>query len=381
MTQSGSGDPFGRMRLAASLGSTGQVRPILVLVGLAILLGLLDAVQMRAQWALTGYPGGISLALLAAVPPWLGVVILAPGVWYLARTFRVDRVPRTRSLAIHAGASVAFAVLHVGIQASNAVTLGRYQDGFLSAVGHLVGFYFLTRIITYWALSAGMHAVLFYREVRAREVAESRLEARLQEARLDALRGQLNPHFLFNALNGLSALALRGDREAVVDGLSQVSDMLRVTLDGSLPQEIPLQQELWLTDRFLELQRLRFGERLTVHRDIAPETVDALLPSLVLQPLVENALDHGIARVPGRGVVTIRTARENGRLRIEVTDTGPGFRASAAEAPGVVGSRKGIGLGNTRERIAQLYGSDAALMTGTVPGGGALVTLLLPYRT
>jgi len=134
--------------------SSSRWRLLALLAGIAILFGLLDAVQMRAQWAFTDYPGSFGLAILAALPPWLALLVLAPGVWWTCGRFRLDREPRAGSLAVHAAASLAFASLHVVLQGINAVTLGGYQEGFRSALGHLVGFYFVSRLLTYWALAA-----------------------------------------------------------------------------------------------------------------------------------------------------------------------------------------------------------------------------------
>lgn len=361
----------------------GWWRALAILGLVALLFGVLDAFQMRAQWEFSGYPGGLRQALLAAVPPWMILVALTPGVWVMSSRFRLDRGPRTRHILAHVGAAFVFAVLHVGFQSINAVTLGGYDEGLTSAAGHLAGLYFVSRLLTYGALTAGVHAVLLYREARARELATSHLTTQLHEARLDALQRQLNPHFLFNALNGIGTLALRGEREAVVDGLSQVSDMLRITLDGDLPPQIPLSRELDLVNRFLGLQTLRFGDRLTVHQVIEPDTMAGLVPCMVLQPLVENAVDHGVARVPGPGVITIRSRRDGDTFRIEIADSGPGFPDKGQRAPETgTGRRKGgIGLDNTRARLAQLHGDKGTLQLGHGPEGGAIVTLTLPYRT
>jgi sensor histidine kinase YesM len=184
------------------------------------------------------------------------------------------------------------------------------------------------------------------------------------------LRAQLNPHFLFNTLNAISVLAMKGDGAGVVHTLSLLSDLLRLTIDG-LPQEVSLAQELELTDRYLEIQRVRFPDRLVVDREIDPDIEDALVPSLVLQPIIENAVLHGIARQAQGGRIILRARRIDASLELQVCDTGPGFEAGRL--------REGIGLSNTRARLEQLYGS-AQQLTCRNRDGGACVSIVLPFR-
>ncbi len=160
---------------------------------------------------------------------------------------------------------------------------------------------FALDVVIYCAFVGGFHALLYYREFRARELAASQLQTGLTQARLEALRAQLNPHFLFNTLNAISALALKGDRDGVVQMLSLLSDLLRLSLDAHLPQAVPLADEIAFIDRYLELQRIRFSDRLEIQKSIEPDTLRALVPSLLLQPVVENAVLHGIASAARSG--------------------------------------------------------------------------------
>lgn len=234
------------------------------------------------------------------------------------------------------------------------------------------------------------------------------------DARLRALRAQLNPHFLFNTLNAISVLALKGEQESVVHTLSRLSDLLRLSLDEGLGQEVPLSKDLEIMDMYLDIQRVRFADRLTVRREIDDEVLDALVPSMIMQPLVENAVVHGISMRPGPGLVELRASRHDGRVRLEVRDSGPGFQgASAASAAreidahagrdagatgrdagatGPAGDRtdadprrrrssgNGIGLANTRARLEQLYGGNFTFECQDASAGGATVILSIPYR-
>jgi sensor histidine kinase YesM len=201
----------------------------------------------------------------------------------------------------------------------------------------------------------------------------SRLEGSLTRANLESLRMQLNPHFLFNTLNAISVMALKGERHGVVRTLTLLSDLLRVSLENNA-QVVPLRDEIAFLERYLEIEEIRFKDRLTVRMELSPATLDAEVPTLLLQPLVENAIKHGISRKPGVGEIVVRSFVKSSKLVLEVSDTGPGFKQA------IDSSRTGIGLANTRARLEQLYGADQALVLENAPAGGALVHVHLPFR-
>jgi two-component system, LytTR family, sensor kinase len=188
------------------------------------------------------------------------------------------------------------------------------------------------------------------------------------------LQAQLEPHFLFNTLNAISMLALEGNHTAVVDTIGRLRELLRVSLSHDRPQEVSLARELELVEGYLGIQRVRFTDRLTVAYDIAPAVFDAVVPSMILQPLVENAVIHGISADTGACRVTISAAREGSSLRLEVRDTGPGFASTGSRR------REGIGLVNTRARLQQLYGSEQRIDCFDAVGGGACVAIWIPFR-
>jgi crotonobetainyl-CoA:carnitine CoA-transferase CaiB-like acyl-CoA transferase len=231
-------------------------RPGLALAGLlvlGVLFGLIDAAQAYLRASMQGRPYSWTLALLDGMPSWILLALLAPAVIGMARTFRLDRVPRGGTIALHFAAAAAFAVAHQAAVAS--ITAWRLEDArFTPVVWKLLTLYFAIDLLIYWAIVGACYAVEYARELRQRELAASQLHASLSQAKLQALRAQLNPHFLFNTLNATSVLALKGQGEAVAHTLSLLGELLRLSLDVTLPQEIPLARELQLMDRYLEIQ-------------------------------------------------------------------------------------------------------------------------------
>jgi len=229
----------------------------------------------------------------------------------------------------------------------------------------ILGFRFVNEMLYYFAIVAAGYARVYF--LRDREQAErtARLQAQLAEARLDALRMQINPHFLFNTLHAVSAMVDR-DPAGVRKMIARLSELLRRTIDSRAADEVPLREELALLDRYIEIMEIRFQGRLRTERRIGEETLDALVPHFILQPLVENALEHGQT-----GVLEIASRRDGDRVVISVRDHGPGVSESPA----------GVGLGNTRARLEQHYGGTASFALRDAEGGGAIAEIVLPYRT
>ena len=342
-----------------------------VLLALALIAGSLETAQsyLRAQLQLR--PFSWKIALLDSLPSWLVLAMLVPGVIALARRVRLDRTHRGRAILVHAAGALLFALAHQSLMAI--WIQWRFSDvRFAIYLTKMATAYLAIDVVVYWGVVGAFYALEYARELRRRELTASRLQASLIESRLQALRAQVNPHFLFNTLNAISVLAMKGESARVTQTLTLLSDLLRLTLDGRLAQEVPLSRELELTDLYLDIQRVRFPDRLMVERQIAPDTLDALVPSLVLQPVVENAVIHGIARNAEAGRILLRAVRDGGDLRVQVCDTGPGFAAGEF--------REGIGLANTRERLLQLYG-DRQRLTWSNRNPGACVEILLPFRS
>ena len=216
------------------------------------------------------------------------------------------------------------------------------------------------------------HAVRYYQRLRERERTEAALRVQLSQAQLEALKSQLHPHFLFNTLNSI-AMLMHCDVAAADEMVTQLSDLLRETLRHPGTYEIPLSEEIALIERYLSIVSARFQDRLTVVYDVSPDVRRALVPHFILQPLVENALEHGIALEPGPGRVAISAAREGDRLRIAVVDDGPGLEVTTTNG-------NGVGLANTRARLAELYGDLQAVSLEPAKPKGARATVLIPYH-
>lgn len=237
-------------------------------------------------------------------------------------------------------------------------------------------------IYKYWAIVGTYYAIdysLKYRE-RERESTElklraSQLEAQLAQAQLAALKMQLQPHFLFNTLNTISVL-MREDVDKANRMLLRLSELLRIALEKMEVHEIPLEQEIAFLKRYLEIEEMRFEDRLHVKIEVQPEVVDALVPNLVLQPLVENAIRHGITKSASAGRIEVKAARGNGKLILEVFDDGPGIKDLESNKF----KSNGIGLANTQRRLEQLYGDDFSFELRGVETGGTLVRVVIPLR-
>jgi two-component system, LytTR family, sensor kinase len=229
------------------------------------------------------------------------------------------------------------------------------------------------------------HVWMYYERVRDREVRASQLEGQLARTQLEMLKLQLQPHFLFNTLNAISAL-MHQNVYSAQDMLSRLSDLLRVSLDNVAVQEVPLKSEIEFVRNYLHIEQVRFQDRLTVTMDIDPETLDTMVPNMLLQPLVENSIRHGIARSSGPGTIRIESKHVVGAIRITIQDNGPGLPSVLKNGNGNGNgnghgrTKGGLGLANTRARLQQLYGDAHRLEVVNAPGGGALVTLTVPER-
>jgi LytS/YehU family sensor histidine kinase len=229
-------------------------------------------------------------------------------------------------------------------------------------------------MMAYWAIAGVYSAVKYHGEAQERTLKASRLDAQLAEAQLQALQRQLHPHFLFNTLNAISALMHR-DVEAADQMLSRLSDLLRIALDQRGQQEVALKDELEFLQKYLEIEQARFGDRLTVEFSIDPETLDAQVPNLILQPLVENSIRHAVAVRIEPGHIAVKARRVEGVLELSVRDNGPGMPPGRLASPA-----RGLGLSNTRSRLERLYGAAQHLTFAEPPGGGLIVTVSLPFR-
>jgi len=318
-----------------------------------------------------------SLAFRRAMEEWYTWGVISIGVIWLAEHVPFERGKRGRWFLVHGIASVTVSVIYAAIY-SWLLDGQRSIDGTIfkfSELFHKVTvFYTHFHALIYWMIVLIEHGWEYYERYRQREVEAAELQGQLVQAKLEALRMQLNPHFLFNTLHTISSF-IHVNPETADRMIARLSDLLRLSLDHNDKQEVPLSQELAFLEAYLEIERIRFEERLSVEIDIPPETRRALVPSLILQPLVENAIRHGIERREESGRVAIQARRTDGMLELNVSDNGSGLPERDAGL-----RREGIGLSNTRSRLRHLYGDNHRLELTEAPGGGFEVRLAIPFR-
>ncbi|MBV9879257.1 MAG: histidine kinase [Gemmatirosa sp.] len=343
-------------------------------------LGLLESTSAYVQTHQNGHPRTVAQVLVGNMPWWLLWGLFTPVALAVTRRWPLHGRRWPRSLAVQAGAAFAVSSAHLLLEGTifyYTSSRGLSDYSLTTALRRLYVSYFVLDVVTYLAIVGACHALDFYARLRDSSLRAARLELGLAQARMQALRMELNPHFFFNALNAISGLVRRHDNDAAVRMLARLGELLRVTLDHDLPPEIALDDELALLDRYLDIERVRFGDRLTFDVACDADARRALVPSLVLQPLVENAVRHGVAKQPGAACVAVRAERAGAELRVTVSDTGAGL---APRTVGAVRLREGIGLSNTRARLAELYGARGVLTLDGAPGGGCRATITLPFR-
>ena len=303
---------------------------------------------------------------------------LSPLIVYLARRFPFEKGSWKVAIPFHIVTGLVVALFQQGIDALILPRLG-YPPGaafatFWEAYKFFVSFNLHLSLQIYWAVVGVWSAYNYYRKYRERELQTSKLEARLAQSRLQVLKMQLHPHFLFNALNAISELIHR-DPDAADRMLTDLSDLLRMSFENLEVQEVSLKQELEFLHKYIEIEQMRFHDRLVVEMQIAPETLDATVPNMILQPIVENAIKHGISPRASGGRIDIETTRKNGHLEIKVQDNGLGIPFGDTDH-----LSEGVGLSNTRRRLKHLYGEKHKFSITPTGGQGVVVGLEIPFR-
>jgi len=320
--------------------------------------------------------------------------LLTPLIVWAGRRWPLERQRIGRLLALHFLLSIGWALSRLSLEAAFHLSWNEFWPiqppvTFKSEVTLLFIFGFHTAVVAYWVVLSIQTAIrnesLFQERAQAvlrSDLRASQLETQVAQARLGALKAQLQPHFLFNTLNAIVVLVRQQKGQQAEETLARFSDLLRAVLADMDAQEVTLQRELEYLRLYLSIEQLRFSDRLRVDIDVDPELLDAAVPHMALQPIVENAIRHGIGARASPGAIRIHGRRirdESGdHLQVSVRDDGPGFGAKCASSG--PGSGLGLGLANTRARLKQLYGEGAELRAESPEGGGALVTLVLPFR-
>jgi two-component system LytT family sensor kinase len=297
-----------------------------------------------------------------------------PLVLWLARRFRIERNNWRRRVPLHfvMGLGLICTLMTIDYVVYMFGT-GRPSNLTLLHISQFLIYNVDRWLLTYWVIVLSSHAFNYYRSFRKGELNAAQLRTQLVQSQLEALKMQLHPHFLFNTLHSISAL-LNRDVDGARTMITRLGDFLRLTLENAGTQEVSLQQEIEFLNGYLEIERIRFQDRLTTNVDIDPAVLDVRVPNLILQPIVENAMRHAIANNSNAGRIEIVATARNGMLRIEVKDNGPGL----AQAPSPGNLKQGVGLANTRARLERLYGSNHRFELANGPTGGFVVTLEIP---
>ncbi|HEX9655649.1 MAG TPA: histidine kinase [Bacteroidota bacterium] len=302
-------------------------------------------------------------------------VLLTPVVLLLVHRYKFEKGHQYRVFLLHLGASVLIALLHKSV---HGILFSLYR---LVAEGNPFSWelqyratlaYFDYGIQVYWILLLLNYLLEYYDRFRERELRASQLEAQLVQSQLNALKMQLQPHFLFNTLNAISVL-IKKNPDVARTMVGKLSDLLRFTLENVTSQETSLRIEMDYLERYLSIEKTRFEDRLTVKTSIPAELLDAQVPTMILQPLVENAIKHGVAHQRGHASIEVHANRNNGTLSLQVIDNGKGLPTAEL-------LREGVGLTNTRARLNRLYGSASSLELSESSTGGVVAKVTIPWH-
>jgi two-component system LytT family sensor kinase len=361
---------------SADMNSSARI-PLRVIFSVATALSFFSAfAAFYFVSTFTDKSAAFGLLLVLNMGYWYSWAVLAPAILWLTRRFPFDRRSWKLSVPVHIAGVLVATSLHVVLAGAQRVAtywaIGESMDSWLHEMQEMLFLNFDWEMMTYWTIVGVGTALRYMHEARARELNAAQLETRLVEARLHTLQRQMQPHFLFNTLNTISALMHR-DVEAADAMIARLSDLLRMSLERVGVQQVPLKEELDFLSKYLEIEQTRFRDRLTVVYDVEAETLHALVPNLLLQPLVENAIKHGIGPRPTPGQIALRARISGAMLELDVQDNGVGLSAAR-----LTDFNRGVGLSNTRSRLDHLYGSLHRFEFRQPAEGGLLVCIAIP---
>jgi two-component system LytT family sensor kinase len=347
------------------------VRFWLVVLAIWSLLAVLSVGQTALYLAHLGGPIRWRTIIVGRLANWYTCAPFLPLLFWLARRFPIERRNWGRTVPLTLVVSLACAVAKCAVY----LPIDRFLSDRSATLASLLAADTMSELTIFWAVLGIIHAVEFYRRYQTRQADAVRLEGELAGARLEALASQLRPHFLFNTLGAIGELTHQ-DPDSADRMLKQLADLLRETLRRPSDADIPLFDEIALLDRYVGIMRVRYGSRLTVAMDLTDQAGEALVPAFLLQPLVENAFEHGIARRPGPGRVHIAAStgtslRGDAELWLVVEDDGVGLAEACEE--------NGIGLATTRQRLVRRYGDRHRFLLQVTPGGGTQAKIVIPF--
>ncbi|HKE44952.1 MAG TPA: histidine kinase [Steroidobacteraceae bacterium] len=358
---------------------------LLLIFGFWTVIALLTAANAlldpRGRSPLTAFTGAPFALAFTSSYLW---ALLTPLIFWMASRYPLERTNWVWRVLLYFAVGIAVAIfvdVSVGWLRLNVFhILPRRPASEVAPIARVTRFWFMNEFLVYIAVLAAGFARDYFLRYRARreetirlQAHAAQLQAQLADARLATLRTQLDPHFLFNTLHAVSAL-VEHDPRGVRRMIARLSELLRNSLEGADEPEIPLQQEIALLRRYLEIMEIRFRGRLEIEIEVDPEVESALVPNLILQPLAENAIKHGVSKIDGTGRIGIHAARSGEQLILRVQDNGPGLAGQAA-------LNEGLGMRNTRERLQQLYGAASSATLRAAEGGGVIAEVVLPYHT
>ncbi len=347
-----------------------------LLIGIATVFGVSSSIQSYwlSRVADGKPPDMLAHIFVLNIVYWYVPALLAPIIMAVATSHQLDHDRWKVPVLIHVTGAFVYSVVHTAAMFATRMTL--------MTAAPPRGWWVMARIeyirqldwllMTYLFFVGLAHALEYRRQSERRALTSAQLQTRLVEAQLQVLQRQLHPHFLFNTLNAIAGL-MRTDVEAADGMIDRLGDLLRMTLNASNVQEVPLKEEIEMLQKYLDIEQTRFGDRLTVSMAIDPAALDAMVPTLLLQPLVENAVRHGIVPYVRPGRVSIDAARDGDRLTVRILDSGDGVAPDRLSL-----FSQGVGLANTRARLEHLYRGEHTLVFANVPDGFS-VTLSLPF--
>jgi two-component system LytT family sensor kinase len=340
-------------------------RTVLLTAGFGVVMAAADIAQSYGRMVMTDSHPLISSAVAWSVTPWVLFALMAPGVIHLTRRYRLGGGALATAIVMHMAFALLFSMaITVGTAIGNAARVETLT--FAESFGNILGWYAGKHFILYWVIVGIAHSASYYTDSRERQFAAAQLQQILTRERIDALRTRLNPRFLFETLDAISSMAVEERTEDVAETTGLLGEMLRMTLDDTMPQEVSLGRELEIAGKYLEIRRIHLGSRLKVERNIEPLMLHAQVPSMLLQPIVQTSVAHADAEDDSPVVVRIEARRRDGRLLITIS--GRGQRLALRDAGG---------LAATRERLRALYGDDWRLFTAG-SADGAEVSIEIP---
>jgi two-component system, LytTR family, sensor kinase len=352
-----------------------------VITGAWVLLGVIYVIPIYLEVRAEGMGHSFVRVFAWGILTWLVWAPLTPAIIGFARRFPLVGGSWKTGLPVHVPAFLLFSALHSAAATAITLTIQPFDNMGSSPTAFWPRFVSRFKgslggdLLIYGVVVGLCYAIDYYRKYREREFVAAQLETQLAQAQLDSLRMQLHPHFLFNTLNGIVGLVRDNNNQAAVTMLVGLSDLLRHALEHSDQQEVELKDELNFIKLYLSIQQMRFSDRLQIEFNIDPSTSKALVPNLLLQPLLENALRHGIGGRTEAGSISITSAKENGRLSIVVADNGAGLPNNWQ-----LKTSSGIGLANTIARLQQLYGENHRFDIKNRDEGGVEVEIVIPLR-